>query len=179
MPNVDYIELGIPVFAGGETNVLGLSYCSAASTFLVTVGRPADADRRFFVRGQDEARYRELQPPEPGFWFRRDLVVAANAAYAFVMLEASDTHDSHICSVSLPAGQMVQVPDATGFTPGGRVWVSKLLSCSPDAGLLYVVAAEIPSRRSDGSFTVNYSLARMSVSTGHLDKIVEMPSPSA
>ncbi len=172
-----YIDIGLPITPGGEARVVGLAYSAASATLISTVALPSDSAYRFFIRGQNELCYRELMAPGPEFSFKRDLVVAINTPFAFVMLQENSTRNSAVYAVGLPDGRLAPLPHPTGY-PAERIWISHLLASSADATWLHVVAAEI-SPRSDGGYSVIYSLAQMNVSAGHLDKIVDLPTPFA
>ena len=176
--NVQYIDIGLPVSPGGDARVVGLAYSPASATLVSTVALVSDSAHRFFIRGQHEVCYRELNPPGPEFSFERDLAVATNAPFAFVMLQERSTRDSTVYAVSLPDGRLAPLPKPTGY-PAERIWISKLLASSADATWLHVVAAEYSPPRADGGYSVIYSLAQMNVSTGQLDKIVDLPTPFA
>ena len=153
--SVRYIDIGIPVTPGGDTRVVGLAYCPPAETLVLTVAVLSNSARRFFIRGQHEVCYRELNPPGP------DL-----------------TRSASVYAVSLPDGRLTPLPKPTGY-PAERTWISQLLASSSDATWLHVVAAETSPPRDDGGYSVIYSLARMNVKTGQLDKIVDLPTPFA
>jgi hypothetical protein len=78
----------------------------------------------------------------------------------------------------LPDGQLTPMPGPTS-DPYPRLWVSQLLASSPDASSLHVVVAEQSPSRADGGHSYIYSVARMEVSTGQVEKIVDLPTPFA
>lgn len=175
--SVSYIDIGLPITPGGDARFVGLAYCPAAETLVTTVAVLSKSVYRFFIRAQHEVCYRELDPPGPDLSFKEYVAVATNAPVAFVMLMDNSTKDSSVYAVSLPDGRLTPLPRSTGYR-AKRVWISQLLVSSPDATGLHVVAAET-SPRNDGGYSVIYSLARMDVSTGHLDKIANLPTPFA
>jgi hypothetical protein len=104
--------------------------------------------------------------------------VAAEAPVVFVMAMNLLRGESQAYVVTLPHGRLSPLPDPTGY-PTSRLWISRVLASSPDGTWLHVIAAEQSPTREDGGYSFVYSLARMDVATGQLDKIVDLPTPFA
>lgn len=171
-------DLGLPVVPNAA-RVTGLCFNLPSRILMVTVADSADsAACRLFVRTQQELRYREIAAPKPSQRLLHRPVISENVPVGFVLASDSVSDDRTVFRIDLPAGELIEVPSPAPLASRG-VWVSSLLSAAADGSSLHVVAATMPWPEADGGYRVTYSIARLSVSTGTLDMVTDLPTPFA
>jgi hypothetical protein len=178
-----YSDLGVDLEPNVE-RVEGLQYNSAAQTLIITIFRaPFGApQRRIFVRGIEEARYREIVPPDRRHF--NETVTCHGAAFAFSRCsDHADEIYTAICAIHLPRGSLSETPSPSprNDKPQLRMTISRLLSASFDGSEIYVIMAYMPPfvAGSTSSVYCEYKIERMSTKTGEHEVIAVLPTPYA
>lgn len=174
MKHLSYEEVGLPVCHGGVWAYDSIQCCQASRTLVVTVRSSKKGKRlRVFLRSFGEIIYTELSPAVG------EIVCISScevSPYAFVAVEGPVGDGLTIFRMGLPDTSMVPIPSPILDGVYTRVWISSLHSVSAGGEHLIVTMALQPPSAEDGSYWVQYVLAKMCTMTGSIRVITDLPA---